>query len=149
MMTTHLIDWNELIKTSEYETLVAIRAAVCEGDLDEALIGLEGLMEAVAADLRRAMRSHLRQLMAHILKWKIQPDRRSRSWATTILNARDEIDEIQESKPSITDDDIRDVWDEVFAKARRLAEASTGLNVTVPRLTWQEVFDDEYFLSEQ
>ena len=140
------VDWNDLIATSEYETLVAIRDAVRDGDLDHALEGLEELIEAVASDKRRAVRSHLRQLMAHILKWKVQPQRRTRSWSVSILNARQEIEDILEGKPSITEDDIRDMWDDAFRQATRLAEAETGLNVSISELTWKEVFDDAYLL---
>ena len=140
------VDWNDLIATSEYETLVAIRDAVRDGDLDHALEGLEELIEAVASDKRRAVRSHLRQLMAHILKWTVQPQRRTRSWSVSILNARQEIEDILEGKPSITEDDIRDMWDDAFRQATRLAEAETGLNVSISELTWKEVFDDAYLL---
>ncbi len=140
------VDWNDLIATSEYETLVAIRDAVRDGDLDHALEGLEELIEAVASDKRRAVRSHLRQLMAHILKWKVQPQHRTRSWSVSILNARQEIEDILEGKPSITEDDIRDMWDDAFRQATRLAEAETGLNVSISELTWKEVFDDAYLL---
>lgn len=146
MTTSTAYDWDRLIANSEYETLVAIRDALRDGDLDQASDGLEELIEAVAIEKRRAVRSHLRQLMAHILKWKIQPERRSRSWSVTILNARQEIEDIREGKPSITDDDIREWWDDALRQAKRLATADTGLKVTVSDLTWQEVFDNEYLL---
>lgn len=149
MTTSTAYDWNRLIATSEYEALVAIRDAVRDEDLDHALEGLEELIEAVASDKRKTVRSHLRQLMAHILKWQVQPQRRSRSWSVSILNARQEIEDILEGKPSITDEDIREMWDDAFRKAQRLASAETGLQVTISNLTWQEVFDEDYLLLDE
>lgn len=143
-------DWNELISASEYEALAAIQEAIRTGNLEDAEAGLQEFMDIVAKKQWNAVRSHLKQLMAHVLKWKIQPDRRSRSWASTILNARDEIEDLQELSPSITDDDIlSDMWSEAFTKAKRLAATDTGLKVTVSELTWQEVFEDEYFLPNE
>ena len=147
MTTATTYDWPRLASTSEYETLVAIRDVLSEGNVEEACAGLEELIDSVAKIHLHAVRSHLCQLMAHILKWKIQPDRRSRSWTVTIANARDEIKDIQELVPSITDETIREVWTKCFHRAKRMAELETGITIKISSLTEQEVFDDEYFLS--
>lgn len=140
-------DWAELIATSEYDALLAIRDALRDGDLDEADAGLQELIDTVARIHRITVGSHLRQLMAHILKWKIQPGFRSRSWSTTIINARNEIDDILKSVPTVTEDVVRDeLWDDAFRRGKKLAEVETGLKVAISSLTWEEVFDDEYLL---
>ncbi len=140
-------DWAELIATSEYDALLAIREALRDGDLEDAEAGLQELIDTVVRIHRITVGSHLRQLMAHVLKWKIQPGFRSRSWATTIMNARDEIDDILKSVPTVTEDVVRDeLWDDAFRRGKKLAEAETGLKMTISNLTWAEVFDDEYLL---
>ncbi|MFM9964767.1 MAG: DUF29 domain-containing protein [Planctomycetaceae bacterium] len=150
MTTATFTDWNDLIAESEYDALAAIRDAVRVGNLEEAEAGILEFMEIVAKKQRNAVRSHLKQLMAHVLKWKIQPNHRSRSWATTIINSRDEIEDLQEESPSITNEDIyRELWDDAFLRAKRLAAVDTGLKVTVSDLTWKEVFEDEYFLPDE
>ena len=149
MTTATTFDWGLLIATSEYDALVAIRDAVREGNLTEAETGLQEFIETVARHQFNSVRSHLKQLMAHVLKWKIQPLHRSGSWSSTIINARDEIFELQLAVPSITDDDLRDMWDGVFQKAKRLAAAETGIKVTVTDLTWQEVFETDYLLCDE
>ena len=45
----------------------------------------------MAARDRREVRSRLVVLLMHLLKWEHQPDRRSQSWRTTVLNQRQEL----------------------------------------------------------
>jgi len=40
-------------------------------------------IEALGRRERRELLSRLGVLMAHLLKWQVQPERRSRSWALT------------------------------------------------------------------
>ena len=68
-------------------------------------------------------------LMAHLLKWKYQPDRRGASWENTILNQRDRISRLLKKMPSLRrqlDDPEwdQDVWDD----ARDLAAHETNLH---------------------
>ena len=56
--------------------------AGCLSDLD-----LERLAETLETELgnyRREIKRRMRVLLAHLLKWKYQPDRRSASWRGTI-----------------------------------------------------------------
>lgn len=146
MTTATTYDWPYLASSSLYETLVAIQEAVCHEEYDEARQGLEELTNAVSRIDRRAVKSHLARLMAHIIKWKIQPGQQSKSWTLTIDHARDEIHDTQEETPSITDDVVRDMWDACFEKAKRYAERETDLSADIPVLTWQEVFEGDYSL---
>jgi hypothetical protein len=45
-------------------------------------------LEAMAGKLRRELKNSLRILLATLLKWQMQPKRRSRSWAATIAEQR-------------------------------------------------------------
>jgi len=49
--------------------------------------------------------------MVHILKWKTQPSRRTRSWVSTIVQARHAIEDIQLEIPSLNRDFIEKIWD--------------------------------------
>ena len=94
---------------------------------------------------KRAIRSQLIRLMIHIMKWNLQPERRSSSWVATILNARDEIEDEQEFSPSLNRTHIEEVWNHCFQKAKKQAEAETRLSTKhIENLTWKEVFEDEY-----
>lgn len=52
---------------------------------------------------RRAIRSHLKILVLHLLKWQYQPSMRQsgHSWRSSITNARDEIAVLLEDSPSL------------------------------------------------
>jgi hypothetical protein len=50
---------------------------------------------------RRELDSRLRMLLVHLLKWQLQPDRRSPSWKVTIVTQRAEIDGLLRDSPSL------------------------------------------------
>ena len=61
-------------------------------------------LEDMGKSERRALRSQLARLLAHLLKWCYQPERRrssEHSWRATIEHARDSVDELVEENPSL------------------------------------------------
>jgi Domain of unknown function DUF29 len=139
-------DWHQLAVESHYRTAVGVKEALEEGDLDGALRGIDELIDAMGRSDRRAVRSQLIRLMQHIIKWHGQPERRSPSWAATIAHARDEIFDMQEETPSITDDVLRQMWEHCFQRAKRYAERETGRSIPIETLSWHDVFEAEYRL---
>jgi Domain of unknown function DUF29 len=105
-------------------------------------------IEALGNEQRHAVESHLRILLAHLLKWAYQPQRRRRGWQASILNARAEITRRLARNPS-----LQPAWAEMLAwayqKARRLAAAETGLpRATFPeQCEWarEQILDDEFW----
>ncbi len=142
----NLQEWQELVFSSHYLTTLAIKEELIDGNVEAALLGTTELMDAMSRIDRRAIKSHLVVLMMHIIKWKTQPDKRSRSWTITIRNARSEIQEIQETTPSITNENIRSFWEIAFDKARQYAEDEMEQKTDVTSLSWHEVFEEEYSL---
>src|SRR5205085_378035 len=138
------MDWRELSATSHYQTAVEIEQELEKGNVQAATTGLKELIEALGRSEKTALKSHLTHLMAHIIKWKVQPERRSRSWAATIYNAREEIKDIQEETPSLTDKVIAEIWSKSFQAAKREAEADMNQDTAVTELSWEEVFEEEY-----
>jgi len=84
--------------------------------------------------------------MQHIIKWKVQPERRSRSWVAIIHNAREAIRELQEDTPSLTDDRIRQRWDICLRKAHQEAEGDIDRDIPQMDLSWEGVFEAAYTL---
>ena len=82
--------------------------------------------------------------MAHVIKWKSQPERRSRSWRGTIRSARREIAGIQEDTPSLSRAVIKEMWDDCFEAAKDEAETEMNKESNITKLTWAQVFDQEY-----
>ena len=73
------------------------RGATRDLDLDHIAEELEDLGKSE----RRALGSHLRNLMHHLLKWQFQPAGRSNSWIASIANSRAEIHELLTESPSL------------------------------------------------
>jgi hypothetical protein len=139
-------NWKELVTTSHLETVKAIQHELEAGNLEEAEEGLDLLLESMSKQARRSVQSQLIRLMKHIIKWKLQPERRSVSWAVSIVNARYEISEAQEYEPSITDEVIRGMWERAFKQAKKEAELEMQKKSTIEMLSWDEVFNDDYDL---
>lgn len=140
-------NWPELVFNSHYLTAIEVKKSLEQGEIMEAEEGVEQLIEAMARADRRAVKSQLVRLMMHIIKWKLQPERRSLSWVKTIHNARVEILDIQEETPSITNEVVATLWNRAFNLALDEAEEETGSKPgSIQLLTWAEVFNDEYLL---
>jgi hypothetical protein len=138
------MNWREQAVSSHYQTAVAIREQLRAGRLDEAAAGVEELIDALARSERRALKSQLIRLMAHVLKWHTQPEHRRRSWAATIRSARKEIRDIQEETPSLTDEVIRAMWDRCLESAKDQAEAEMDQEISLAQLSWDDVFLTDY-----
>ncbi len=119
------------------------------GEIEDAKVGIQELIDALARAEKRALRSQLIRLMMHIIKWNTQPERRSYSWRGSIYNARHEIAEIQEETPSLNLAVVNEMWDRCFLQAKRDAEGEMGVKSLVKNLTVAQVFDDDYDLNDQ
>jgi hypothetical protein len=85
------VEWELLAATSHYQGAVAIREKLQQQDYGEAMHGLGEFIDALARADKRALESHLIRVVQHVITWKMQPERRSRSWMWTIRNGRKEI----------------------------------------------------------
>ncbi len=134
------MNWPSAAAESHYKTALLIQRELKIGHIEDAAAGMQELIDALSRSEKRELRSQLIRLMVHVLKWHMQPDGRSRSWSATIINSREEIADIQEETPSLSDDVIRGLWDKCFRAAVRQVEGETNLTCPITQLTWQEVF---------
>ncbi|HBK23843.1 MAG TPA: DUF29 domain-containing protein [Planktothrix sp. UBA10369] len=142
-------DWDWLAVCSHYQTAVTVHTLLKEGKSMEATEGLESLIEAMGRNDRRAVKSQLIRLMRPVIKWKCQPQKRTDSWALSIRSARREIEDIQEEVPSLNRDFIESIWDKCFQAAVKDAEIEMRkVKCHLTSLSWSEVFEDEYILSD-
>jgi hypothetical protein len=140
------MNWETLSANSPYKTAVAIKEEMAQGRFEEAAAGIGELIEALSKSEKRALKSQLVRLMLHIIKWHTQPERRSLSWVASIQDAREEIADIQEETPSLTDEVVKSLWDKAFEMAKRDAQAEMGKRSDIAGLSWGKVFEDEYEL---
>lgn len=74
---------------------------------------------------RREVFSRLVVLLAHLLKWEYQPERRSRSWLRTLLEQQRELRQLVESG-TLRNHAIQVLVD-AYGEARKEAAVETGL----------------------
>jgi hypothetical protein len=84
-------------------------------------------LESMGRSERRALRSSYRLLIAHLLKWQMQPQMRSRSWQVTIGRERARIRDIEAESPSLLAQSDALIED-AYPLARREAAVETGLD---------------------
>ncbi len=142
------MDWQILSSSSHYKTAVAIKNELQNGNMKEAYTGIEELIEALSRSDKRALKSQLVRLMMHIIKWKSQPGRRSFSWVASIKDAREEITDIQEETPSLTNQVIQDMWNRCLQIAIRDAQGEMNKKTDIKVLSWKEVFEDSYDIED-
>lgn len=89
-------------------------------------------VEAMGRSERRELESRMAVLLAHLLKWKYQPGRRSPSWSATLSEQRMRIRLLLRDSPSLKPMLTNQEWlAEVMEQAIVSAAAETGLNESI------------------
>lgn len=98
---------------------------------------------------QRELASRMVVLLAHLLKWQYQPERRGKSWELTIKTQRKAISSAVKKMPSLkamlSDSEW---WEVVWGDAFRSATNETGLENIFPDVCpWQlsEILNSDYF----
>ncbi|HEY6342046.1 MAG TPA: DUF29 domain-containing protein [Bryobacteraceae bacterium] len=78
---------------------------------------------------RREVKSFLRRLIMHLLKWQMQQGQRSLSWRASIGDSRVQLKDIFEQSPSLRRFASESI-EAVYPDARELAAEETGLRQT-------------------
>jgi hypothetical protein len=120
------------VRGSLYETDVVAWAerqadALRAGRFDD--LDLENLAEEIGDVSRReaeALESHLETLLMHLLKWRYDPDHRSRSWEGTIRVARHKTAKLLRDSPSLRPR-LPALVEDAYPAARIRAGVETGL----------------------
>jgi len=117
----------ELYDSDFFEWTQRSAELIRQGRLSEA--DLEHIAEEIE-DMgkrdRREVRSRLIVLIEHLLKWQLQPERRSPSWRDTIVEQRIQLRLVYEDSPSLrglAEDELT----QIYARAVRKAVSETGV----------------------
>ncbi|MCL4485132.1 MAG: DUF29 domain-containing protein [Nitrospirae bacterium] len=102
---------------------------------------------------KRELKSQLGRLVIHLLKWQFQPEKRTTnlganensSWRNSIINSRNEIEDILESSPSLRNM-IPSLIEDIYPKCVKSAIQETGLRIEVFPET--PPFNSDQILSE-
>lgn len=137
--------WKDLAMTSHYQAAIAIKNELAANHIESAQAGIEELIEALTRPDKRALKSQLIRLMMHIIKWKTQPEKRNPNWVYSIESARMEIQDLLADEPSLKSY-MENLPEELFAKAKKLAEAEMNVKSDLAYITEIELFEAEYQL---
>ena len=100
---------------------------------------------------RRGVRSQLRLILSHLLKWAFQPQRRPDSWRATVANGRVLVQEDLEDIPSLARE-LPELFAWAYPRARRDAARDTGLVLaTFPEIcpwTLAQCLDENFWPEE-
>ena len=83
-------------------------------------------IKAMGKNNQRELTSRLIILIMHLLKWKYQPEKKSKSWLSTINEQRLQLELLLEQNPSLKNK-IPDIIEKCYAKARKMASQETNL----------------------
>ena len=117
---------------------------------DLSAINWENLIEEIedmGKSARHSLKSNLRIILLHLLKWQYQPSHRSRSWQTSIIEHRLRIDDAFAESPSLKRYFI-EVFDDAYAGAIQLASSETEIDkATFPKhcpYTQKQALDSDF-----
>jgi len=105
-------------------------------------------MEAMGRGEKRSLKSRLSVILAHLLKWQYQPERRGKSWELTIAEQRDQAKDILDENLS-----LKPLIPEYMEKAWKAAKRKAGREASITQSTFpaqcpwsfEEVMDDEFW----
>jgi hypothetical protein len=126
MVVRNLDQLAALYEQDETEWLDLMAELIDEGRYEELdFRNLSEYLKDMARRDRREVESRLRVLIAHLLKWTYQPERRSRSWGATIIEQQEELILLLES--GTLRKHATAILSKVYSRAVGQARAETGL----------------------
>jgi hypothetical protein len=94
-------------------------------------------LEDVGKSEKRELASRLTVLLAHLLKWSAQPERRGASWRGTIKEQRAEVADVLDDAPSLRLRLVDDAWMErTWNRAVGRAMTETELDAFPETCPW-------------
>lgn len=126
MATAQLESLATLYERDETAWLEAMARLALQGDVDQLdYQNLAEFLTDMARRDRREVESRLASLIAHLLKWHHQPDKRSRGWLVTAEQQRQELLRLFTSKTLRNHAEAK--LSDIYADGVRLAIVETGL----------------------
>lgn len=138
----------QLYETDFVEWIAQAAELLKQGKFSE--LDIANLIEEVedlGRSQKQALKSNLRVLLMHLLKWQYQPRKRSGSWRGSIVEHRKRIQDALEDSPSLKNY-YSSVLADSYTTAREIAAHETGCSLeTFPTecsYTAEKVLDSEF-----
>jgi hypothetical protein len=128
MMQQEATELSLLYEADETAGLEAMADLIQQGRWDELdYAHLKEYLGDMARRDRREVKSRLTTLVTHVLKWEHQPDQRSKSWRGTIIEQRQELQDLVGR--GVLHNHAAAILADAYAAAAERAAAETGLAV--------------------
>ena len=141
MTSTNLYD-RDFHAWTVQQAMLLKQGRLADADIDHIVEELE----CMGASERRELTNRLAVLMAHLLKWRFQPELRGNSWRNTIAVQRFDVRELLEENPSLAAN-LSERMEKAYQKGVMLAVRETGLSKTIFPVACP--FSVEQLLSEE
>lgn len=131
-MKTTLTNLSESLYNQDFHLWVESTIKILEQKRFDQL-DIENLIseiESMGNNDKKLVKSNLRILLMHLLKWQYQPEKRTNSWRTTIKEHRNRLEDDFADSPSLKNYYL-EIFNECYQKARDLASSETGLSISV------------------
>ncbi len=116
------------------------------GEIDSENIAEE--LEDMGGSKERELESRLGVLLAHLLKWIHQPERRGNSWRATIEEQRRRIERLLRKNPSLKAK-LDECFSDAYGDARLIASRETGFDKEIfpeaSPFTLEQTLTDAYW----
>ncbi len=108
-------------------------------------------IESMGRSEKRELVSRLTILLIHLLKWRFQPDMRTKSWRKNVTVQRVRLESHMRDNPSLKST-LAEGIKEAFRVARLEAEAETGIDEstfpTVCPWSFEQLMDEDFWPDE-
>ena len=142
--TQNTYDWEGMLMHSDYTTMLFIQELMHKGEFEAAREGMDKLVEFETKHEKMEMLQALTRLMEAILLWKENPEYQTSEQVEEIQNAFDAVEYYVLEGTELTYNYYKTIWDKAYQRAKEYAEIWLGREINRDKLTWKEVFEDEY-----
>lgn len=105
-------------------------------------------IESMGRSERRELESRLEVLLAHLLKWKYQEGRRSRSWTLTIIGQRQKVSRCLKQSPSLKhklNESLEAAYSDAIIAAERETQISRNVFPDNCPWTFEQIMDNDFY----
>lgn len=105
-------------------------------------------IESMGRSERRELESRLEVLLAHLLKWKYQEGRRSRSWTLTIIGQRQKVSRCLKQSPSLKhklNESLEAAYSDAIIAAERETQISRNVFPDTCPWTFEQIMDTNFY----
>ncbi len=142
-MTTHSLYDQDFYSWAQQQAEALRAGRLSELDLEN----LAEEIESMGRSDRRALESHLRNVLMHLLKWKYQHWMRTPGWRQSIRNSRAAAAKRLKESPSLKAK-LQDILQDEYPYARADAADETGLRLDdfPPACPWtlEQLLDEDF-----